>query len=78
MPGPLRALFAQLPIGQASPPLPSEDGIGVIVLCAREQKNLGIPSKDELMEKIFSERIELTSRQMMRDLQRRAVIDQRG
>jgi len=78
LPPQLRNLFAQLPIGQASPPLPSEDGISVLAVCSREQKNLGIPSRDELMEKIFNERIELTSRQMMRDLQRRAVIDQRA
>jgi peptidyl-prolyl cis-trans isomerase SurA len=39
---------------------------------------MGIPGKEELIEKIMNERVELTSRQMMRDLQRRAVIDQRG
>jgi peptidyl-prolyl cis-trans isomerase SurA len=74
----LRALLVQLPVGQASPPLPSEEGIMVVVVCSREQKNLGEPSREALMDKIFNERIELVSRQMMRDLQRRAVIDQRA
>ncbi len=74
----LRDLLSRLPLGQASPPLPAPDGISVVMVCAREQKNLGVPSRDSLMDKIFNERIELVSRQMMRDLQRRAVIDQRA
>jgi peptidyl-prolyl cis-trans isomerase SurA len=61
-----------------TPPLPNEDGISVVILCSREQKNLGVPSRAELVEKIINERIELASRQLMRDLQRRAVIDQRA
>ena len=74
----MRQLLTGLTLGQATPPLPNEDGISVVMLCSRDQKNLGIPSKAELVEKIVSERIELASRQLMRDLQRRAVIDQRA
>jgi peptidyl-prolyl cis-trans isomerase SurA len=74
----MRQLLSGLTLGQASPPLPNEDGISVVMLCSREQKNLGIPSRAELVEKILGERIELASRQLMRDLQRRAVIDLRG
>jgi peptidyl-prolyl cis-trans isomerase SurA len=74
----MRQLLTGLTLGQATPPLPNEDGISVIMLCSREQKNLGIPSRAELVEKILNERIELASRQLMRDLQRRAVIDLRA
>jgi len=78
MSGPQRALINELKINVPSPPLPAEDGINLIIVCSKETKNMGIPGKEELIEKIMNERVELTSRQMMRDLQRRAVIDQRG
>jgi peptidyl-prolyl cis-trans isomerase SurA len=74
----MRQMLSGLTLGQASPPLPNEDGIAVVMLCSKEQKNMGIPSRGELMDKIYGDRVELASRQLMRDLQRRAVIDQRS
>lgn len=74
----LRQLLATLPVGKASQPLVADDGVAVLMVCAREQKNLGVPGKQELSQRILSERVELASRQLMRDLQRRAVIDQRS
>jgi peptidyl-prolyl cis-trans isomerase SurA len=74
----MRQLLSGLAVGQASPPLPNVDGIAIVMVCSRDTRNLGIPSHDELTQKIFNDRIELASRQLMRDLQRRAVIDQRA
>jgi peptidyl-prolyl cis-trans isomerase SurA len=74
----LRQMLATLPVGKASPPLVADDGVAVIMVCSREEKNLGIPSNKELSDRILSERVELASRQLLRDLQRRAVIDQRS
>lgn len=75
---PLHGILAKLSPGQITQPLPDRDGITMVFMCSRETQNRGIPSKDELVDKILGERAELTSRQMMRDLQRRAVIDQRS
>ena len=74
----LRQLLTTLPLGQPSQPLVADDGVALVMVCTREEKNLGIPSKKELSDRILSERVELTSRQLMRDLQRRAVIDLRS
>ena len=74
----LRQMLATLPPGKASPALVADDGVAVIMVCTREEKNLGVPGKQELTQRILSERVELASRQLMRDLQRRAVIDQRS
>ncbi len=74
----LRQLVAEQALGKASQPLIAEDGIAVVMVCSRETKNMGIPSQKELRERILSERVELTSRQLMRDLQRRATIDVRS
>lgn len=74
----LREVLASLPVGRASPPLPSETGIMVVMVCSKEEKNLGLPTAQEMRERILSDRVELASRQLMRDLQRRAVLDLRS
>ncbi len=74
----LRQVLASLPELKPSAPLVAEDGIAVVMVCSRSQKNLGIPTKAELGEKVLNERVELASRQLQRDLERRAVIDQRS
>ena len=76
--GPLRELIGGLPVGRASQPLIADDGIAVIMVCTRETKNLGVPPPRELGQRILAERVELTGRQLMRELQRRAVIDLRS
>jgi peptidyl-prolyl cis-trans isomerase SurA len=77
-PAPFRALLASLPIGKASPPLIANDGISVVILCARDQKNTSQLSDQEIRDRLINERVELASRQMQRELRRRAIIDLRG
>lgn len=49
-----------------------------MMVCARDTRNVGLPSQKELESQLFVERMELLSRQLIRSLQRRAVIDQRA
>jgi peptidyl-prolyl cis-trans isomerase SurA len=74
----LRQMLATLPELKPSQPLIAEDGIAVVMVCSRETRNLGIPNKQELTEKVIGERVDLASRQLQRDLERRAVINQRS
>lgn len=74
----LRQVLSTLPVGKASQPLVAEDGILVLMVCSKEDKNLGLPSKEELTEQIFNQRVELAARQLLRDLQRRAMLDVRS
>jgi peptidyl-prolyl cis-trans isomerase SurA len=78
LPGPMRAVLEKLPDNHASQPLVAEDGIMVLMVCSRTQKNLGVPSREELADHILNERFERASRQLMRELQRRAMLDQRS
>ena len=73
-----RQLLASLPIGRASEPLVSVEGIAVMIVCGREQKNMASMSKGEAQRQLLNERVELLSRQMMRDLRRQATVEQRG
>ncbi len=75
---PLRALLAGLAPGVASKPVIANEGVAVIMVCSREQKAQAAPGKDEISEKLLQERVELVSRQLQRDLRRRAVMDERA
>ncbi len=72
-----RQLLETLPIGKPTTPLISRDGIAVITVCTREQKNVGEITKTEIQNRLVNERVDMLSQQMMRDLRRKATIDRR-
>jgi peptidyl-prolyl cis-trans isomerase SurA len=73
-----RQMLASLPEGRASQPLVANDGISVVIVCSREQKNVAQMSDQEIHNKLVNDRAELASRQLVRELRRRAIIDFRG
>ena len=75
---PLRALLTGLAPDTASKPVVASEGVAVIMVCTREVKDAAAPSKQEISEKLLQERVELASRQLQRDLRRRAVLDERS
>jgi peptidyl-prolyl cis-trans isomerase SurA len=70
-----RQLLATLPLGKASQPLVTTEGINVVAVCSRDQKNLSTFSRDDIQRQLVGERVEQQSRQMMRTLRRDATID---
>jgi peptidyl-prolyl cis-trans isomerase SurA len=76
--GPIRDLLARLRPGEPTQPLISQDGITVVILCGRRVENLAAPNPEAVAFAILRERADLLSRQMMRDLRRRADIDLRS
>jgi peptidyl-prolyl cis-trans isomerase SurA len=72
-----RAMLAGLPLDRASQPLVAADGIAVVIICSREQKDETQLGNDEISQQLLSERVENMSRQLQRDLRRRAIIDVR-
>jgi peptidyl-prolyl cis-trans isomerase SurA len=77
-PPPLRQLLANMPIGRASQPIVAPDGVMVLVVCARETRNLAELTAEQARAQIVRDRVELLSRQLQRDLRRRAQIDIRA
>ncbi len=73
-PAPFREMLTKLPAGTASQPLVAADGIAVIVVCSKEQKNAATQTKDDVRRRMIAERVEMASRQLMRDLRRKATI----
>jgi peptidyl-prolyl cis-trans isomerase SurA len=73
----LRALLAGLQPGRASQPVISAEGVLILMVCSREQRNEADISPDQAKERLLRERVELLSRQLQRDLRRRANIEMR-
>lgn len=69
-----RNMLASLPIGKASKPLVAQDGIAVMVVCSRDEKNLDQLDAKQLENQIVEKRVELLSRQLQDDLRRKANI----
>jgi peptidyl-prolyl cis-trans isomerase SurA len=74
----MRAVVDKLAINEASRPLVSGDGIAVLMVCARDQKNLATQSREEIADQLLGERVEMASRQLLRELHRRSVIEIRN
>ena len=74
----MRAVVDKLAVGEASRPLVSGDGIAVLMVCARDQKNLATQSREEIADQLLGERVEMASRQLLRELHRRSVIEIRN
>ena len=74
----LRSMLAGLAIGRASQPIISPDGVVVLMVCAREQRQAQAMNEDQARQALLGERVELLSRQLQRELRRRAVIEARS
>jgi peptidyl-prolyl cis-trans isomerase SurA len=71
----LRDLLGSLPIGRATQPIISVDGALIFMVCARETRNLAEANPQQAREILLRDRVELLSRQLQRDLRRRAQIE---
>ncbi|MFZ6763082.1 peptidylprolyl isomerase [Pseudoroseomonas sp. WGS1072] len=74
----LRNILSGLPLNRASQPLIAPDGVLVLAVCSKETRNIAELTPDQARMQILRDRIELTSRQLQRDLRRRAQIDMRS
>ena len=72
-----RQILASLPFDRATQPMVTSDGIAVMIICSREEKNMAQQSKQEVQAQLFNERVELLSRQLLANLRRHATIDLR-
>ncbi len=77
-PPPLKAMLAGLSPGKPSQPILMPDGVLVMMVCTREQRNLAELTPDQAKQQMLRDRVELLSRQLQRDLRRRATIEMRN
>ncbi len=70
----MHQLLSTLPVGKPSQPLIAPDGVAVLTVCSRDQRNIGLPSATDMRGRIVDERAQLASEQLLRALRRRAII----
>ena len=75
LPNWLVAMVQSLPEGQVSDPMSVPGGAAMIVVCKRDQPAGNLPSHDEILNQIGTERLELQARRLLRDLRREATVD---
>ncbi|MDE7546715.1 peptidylprolyl isomerase [Acetobacter fabarum] len=73
----MQSVLAGLPNGQASRPMVSRDGIDLLMVCSKTEKNFSNRSPSEIADQLMNERVEQAARQLDSDLHRRAMIDLR-
>lgn len=71
----LRENLQTLQTGQTTQPLDLGRSLALITVCKRVQENSNLPSRNEIREKIGSERLNLVARRYLRDIRRDAFID---
>ncbi len=70
-----RQMLASLPLGTASKPLVAPDGIAVLIICSRTQKNVAELTPEQIRLQILEQRVDLLSRQLQQDLRSQADIE---
>ncbi|TCZ59745.1 peptidylprolyl isomerase [Roseicella aquatilis] len=77
-PPPLKELLSSLAPGKPSQPILTPDGVMVMMVCSKETRNLAEFTPGDAKQQILRDRIENLSRQLQRDLRRRAQIETRS
>lgn len=77
LPGPIRSAVEALPVGKASAPVRSDRGIAVLMVCARQEAEDGLPSRDAIRQRLHRNRMSIMARRYLRDLRAAAVVDLR-
>lgn len=74
LPPQMASVLSSLPLNKATRPLVSPEGISLLMVCSRTQRNLAAQTPGQIADQLMSERIEQNARQMQRTLERGAVI----
>jgi peptidyl-prolyl cis-trans isomerase SurA len=73
-----RARVRALKVGEMSEPAAAPGGIGMTMLCVRQEPKSNLPSASDVEENLLRQRLDNSARRYLRDLRRVAVIDIRA
>jgi peptidyl-prolyl cis-trans isomerase SurA len=69
-------ILATIPLNQVSQPLVAQDGVSVVMVCARQTQAQGLPDDTAIRDIIIERRVQLESQQLLDDLRHRSIISQ--
>lgn len=74
----LRNMIGKLAVGQASEPIVQKNGVGVIMVCGKNDGGKATEiTRDEAAESLLKQRLDTLARRYMRDLRRSSYVDVR-
>ncbi|HTV89231.1 MAG TPA: peptidylprolyl isomerase [Stellaceae bacterium] len=71
------ALVEQLKIGEASEPILQRNGVGVIMVCSKQNGAPAAITRQTVADSLLAQRLDMVARQYLEDLRRQAYIDVR-
>jgi peptidyl-prolyl cis-trans isomerase SurA len=73
----VRAGIDNLPVGKASSPVRTKDGVAVYMVCGRKEAADGLPSRKQIADRMREQRVGVLARRFLRDLRAAAIVDLR-
>jgi peptidyl-prolyl cis-trans isomerase SurA len=77
LPREIQAVILPLKVAEASKPLLLGDGVGVLMVCERNEAPSPVPTREQLRENLLRQRLETLARRYLSDLRRTANVDMR-
>ena len=71
----VRDAIAGVAIGETSRPVIAGGAYNILVVCDRQQREARLPTRDEVRQSLYNQRLDLAARGYLRDLRRVAFID---
>lgn len=69
-----KALLSKLPDNKASPPLIADSGVSLVMICGRTTQSQAQPTRDQVAEELFQNRVGLAAQQTLDNLHRQGSI----
>ncbi|HEX3953632.1 MAG TPA: peptidylprolyl isomerase [Stellaceae bacterium] len=73
----MHELVDKLKVGQASEPIIQRNGVGVIMICGKNDPGGGAITRDQVADSLLRQRLDTVARRYLRDLRRNAYVDVR-
>jgi peptidyl-prolyl cis-trans isomerase SurA len=73
----MRSMVLGLKIGQPSQPILQKNGVGVIMVCNKNEPKAAVPTREAVADTLMRERLDMLARRYMQDLRRAAFVDVR-
>lgn len=73
----MRSAVLGLGIGQASQPILQKNGVGVIMVCSKNQPKAAATTREDVAESLMRGRVDMLAQRYLRDLRRVAFVDVR-
>lgn len=73
----MRTLVEQLRVGEASEPILQRNGVGVIMVCSRENEKPAAITRQTVADTLLGRQLDMVARQYLEDLRRQAYVDVR-